>query len=64
MEPRCIYKDMLDNMVSPSSCVSMSHQNQLAQIANEAMFAVPIVSTRCWAIRVVNELVQEELRLP
>jgi hypothetical protein len=39
MGPRYVYKDMLDNMVSPIVCVSMNHQNQLEQMENEAMFA-------------------------
>jgi hypothetical protein len=39
MEPRNAYKDMLDNEVSPITCVSMNHQNQLEQKANGAMFA-------------------------
>jgi hypothetical protein len=39
MGPRNDYKDMLDNVVSPITCVSMNHQNQLEQMANEAMFA-------------------------
>jgi hypothetical protein len=33
------YKDMLDNVVSLITCVSMNHQNQLEQMANGAMFA-------------------------
>jgi hypothetical protein len=33
------YKDMLDNVVSPITCASMNHQNQLEQMANGAMFA-------------------------
>jgi hypothetical protein len=37
--PRNAYKDMLDNVVSPITCVSMNHQNQLEQMANGAMFA-------------------------
>jgi hypothetical protein len=37
MGPRNACKDMLD--VSPITCVSMNHQNQLEQIANGAMFA-------------------------
>jgi hypothetical protein len=41
MGPRNAYKDMLDNVVSPITCVSMNHQNQLEQTANEAMFATP-----------------------
>jgi hypothetical protein len=39
MGPRNAYKDMLDNVVSPITCVSMNHKNQLEQMANEAMFA-------------------------
>jgi hypothetical protein len=39
MGPRYVYKDMLDNLVSPITCVSMNHQNQLKQMANGAMFA-------------------------
>jgi hypothetical protein len=39
MGPRNAYKDMLDNVVSPITCVSMNHQNQLEQMANGAMFA-------------------------
>jgi hypothetical protein len=30
---------MLDNVVSPITCVSMNHQNQFEQMANGAMFA-------------------------
>jgi hypothetical protein len=37
--PRNAYKDMLDNVVSPITCASMNHQNQLEQMANGAMFA-------------------------
>jgi hypothetical protein len=33
------YKDMLDDVVSPITCVSMNHQNQLEQMANGAMFS-------------------------
>jgi hypothetical protein len=44
MEPRNAYKDMLDNMVSPITCVSMNHQNQLEQMANRAMFTTDITS--------------------
>jgi hypothetical protein len=32
MGPRNAYKDMLDNVVSPITCVSMNHQNQLEQM--------------------------------
>jgi hypothetical protein len=39
MGPRNAYKYMLDNVVSPITCVSMNHQNQLEQMANGAMFA-------------------------
>jgi hypothetical protein len=30
---------MLDNVVSPITCVSMNHQNLLEQMANGVMFA-------------------------
>jgi hypothetical protein len=40
MRPRNAYKDMLDNVVSPITCVSMNHENQLEQMANEAIFAI------------------------
>jgi hypothetical protein len=33
MGPRNAYKDMLDNEVSPITCVVMNHQNQLEQMA-------------------------------
>jgi hypothetical protein len=47
MGPRNAYKDMLDNVVSPITCVSMNHQNQLEQMANGAMFATtPSPSTQ------------------
>jgi hypothetical protein len=39
MRPMNAYKDMRDNVVSPITCVSMNHQNQLKQMANGAMFA-------------------------
>jgi hypothetical protein len=39
MGPKNAYKDMLDKVVSPITCVSMNHQNQLEQMANRAMFA-------------------------
>jgi hypothetical protein len=42
MGPRNAYKDMLDNVVSPITCVSMNHQNQLEQMAKGAMFATTI----------------------
>jgi hypothetical protein len=39
MGPRYVYKDMLDDVVSSITCVSMNHQNQLEQMANGVMFA-------------------------
>jgi hypothetical protein len=39
MRPSNAYKDMLDNVISPITCVSMNHQNQLKQITNGAIFA-------------------------
>jgi hypothetical protein len=39
MRPMNAYKDMLDIVVSPITCVSMNHQNQLEQMANGAMLA-------------------------
>jgi hypothetical protein len=48
MGPMNAYKDMLDNAVSPITCVSMNHQNQLEQMANGAMFAAILKSNgRC-----------------
>jgi hypothetical protein len=41
MGPRNAYKDMIGNVVSPITCLSMNHQNQLKQMANGAMFATP-----------------------
>jgi hypothetical protein len=38
MGPKNAFKDMLDNVVSPITCVSMNHQNQLEQMSNGAMF--------------------------
>jgi hypothetical protein len=43
MGPRNAYKDMLDNMISPITCVSMNHQNQLEQMANGVMFATLVL---------------------
>jgi hypothetical protein len=40
MGPRNAYKDMLDNVGSLITCVSMNHQNQLEQMANGAMFVL------------------------
>jgi hypothetical protein len=40
MGPMNAYKDMLDNVVSPITCVSMNHQYQLEQMANGAMFSI------------------------
>jgi hypothetical protein len=42
MGPRNAYKDMLDNVVSSITCVSMNHQNQLEQMANGAMFTTQL----------------------
>jgi hypothetical protein len=39
MGPKNAYKDMLDNVISPITCVSMNNQNQLKQMADGAMFA-------------------------
>jgi hypothetical protein len=39
MGSRSAYKDMLDNVISLITCVSMNHQNELEQMANGAMFA-------------------------
>jgi hypothetical protein len=39
MGPRNANKGMPDKVVSPIACVNMKHQNQLEQMANEAMFA-------------------------
>jgi hypothetical protein len=41
MGPRNAVEDMLDNVVSPITCVSMNHQNLLEQMENGAMFATP-----------------------
>jgi hypothetical protein len=46
MGPRKAYKDMLDNKVSPITCVSMNHQNQLEKMANGAMFATSAANDR------------------
>jgi hypothetical protein len=43
MGPRYVYKDMLDNEVSPITCVSINHQNQLEHMANGAMFAIVLL---------------------
>jgi hypothetical protein len=48
MRPMNAYKDMLDNVVSPITCVSMNHQNQLEQMANGAMFATLFTSYFKW----------------
>jgi hypothetical protein len=37
---------MLDNVVSPITCVSMNHQNQLEQMANGAMFATEVTEPK------------------
>jgi hypothetical protein len=36
--------DMQDNVVSPITCVSMNHQNQLEQMANGTMFATEVAT--------------------
>jgi hypothetical protein len=33
---------MLDNVVSPITCISMNHQNQLEQMENGVMFATKV----------------------
>jgi hypothetical protein len=43
MGPRYVYKDMLDNLVSPIACVSMNHQIQLEQMANGVMFGTHVI---------------------
>jgi hypothetical protein len=64
MGPRNAYKDMLDNVVSPITCVSMNHQNQLEQMANGAMFATLLEPLSCHNaplfVRVSLGRVQEE----
>jgi hypothetical protein len=47
MGPRNTYKDMLDNVVSLITCVSINHQNQLKQMANGAMFATGVFQEIC-----------------
>jgi hypothetical protein len=47
MVPRNAYKDMLDNVVSLITCVSMNHQNQLEQMTNEAILAIAPGWERC-----------------
>jgi hypothetical protein len=37
--PQNAYRDMLDNVVSLITCVSINHQNQLEPMANGVMFA-------------------------
>jgi hypothetical protein len=57
MGPRNDYKDMLDNVVSPITCVSMNHQNQLEQMANGAMLLVcdlRVLSLRLHPIEQLN----------
>jgi hypothetical protein len=56
MGPRNAYKDMVDNVVSPFTCVSMNHQNQLEQMTNGAMFttntqtdAICVLFVRCFS---------------
>jgi hypothetical protein len=45
MRPMNAYKDMLNNVVSLITCVSMNHQNQLEQMANGAMFATSCIQS-------------------
>jgi hypothetical protein len=54
--PRNAYKDLLDNVVSPITCVSMNHQNQLEQMANGAMFAtiVACATLQRWLKKIVS----------
>jgi hypothetical protein len=43
MGPRNAYKDMLDNVVSHITCVSINRQNQLEQMANLGIFATDTI---------------------
>jgi hypothetical protein len=63
MEPRNAYKDMLDNVVSPITCVSMNHQNQIQQMANGAMFAT-LGDRRWWCWGFLGAAVDEVLGRP
>jgi hypothetical protein len=54
MGPRNAYKDMLDNVVSPITCVSMNHQNQLKQMANGAMFAIGRIHHLVLEVKLTN----------
>jgi hypothetical protein len=38
--PRNVYKDILNNMVSPIDHVVMNHQNHTRTMTYEAMFAI------------------------
>jgi hypothetical protein len=49
MGPRYVYKDMVDNVVSVISFVSMNHQNQLEQMANGVMFATGRHDKQIWS---------------
>jgi hypothetical protein len=52
------YKDMLDNVVSPITCVSMNHQNQLEQLAKGALYATPGASVVVvFSVEVVHDRV-------
>jgi hypothetical protein len=72
MGPRNAYKDMLDNVVSPITCVSMNHQNQLEQMANGVMFAtlllVMVVVSQCVTLakeqKVINFPIFLRIKLP
>jgi hypothetical protein len=47
IRPKNAYKDMLDNVISHITCVSMNHQNQLEQMTNGVMFATARGWERC-----------------
>jgi hypothetical protein len=52
MGPQYVYKDMLDNVVSPIAYVSMNHLNQLEQMAYGAMFAT---EKQVWHLTIYSE---------
>jgi hypothetical protein len=64
MGTRNAYKDILDNVVSPITCVSMNHQNQLEQMANEAMFATEFCFRRKRDERLARELANKDRYRP
>jgi hypothetical protein len=57
MGPRNAYKDMLDNVVSPITCVSMNPQNQLEQMANGAMFATNTYADDLCSLRPIKSAI-------